>query len=399
MSFKNCIVVAAAVLLLCSAQLLAVTQVFASDNVTDPQGASFLPPPYPPFPPSPPLPPPTPPIPPMPPTPPIPPIPPVPPLPPTPPTPPHSWYYPGYNPYTGNGPFPWPYNWRWSTYVPAKVIIIRQSYHPPICAPTITCFTANPSYIQCGQGIVLNWTTTNATSVTLSPGIGSVPVCGSYNLSPGCTTTYTLCASGSGGSVSASTTITVAPYVSYYPTSSTPVATVDPPATGNILTGGLNGLAGNSSTLLITLLGLLAVAAAVVIALLVRRPAASHTGNGRAGYLAATTRTAGRTPATTPADNGPRFVISNGEVIPLSGGSASLGRSDFSSLMKSDDADLISRRHIRLYYEDGDCYIEDRGSTNGTKINGSSIEGKGRYLLRDGDKVELADVLTLTFKS
>jgi hypothetical protein len=378
MSLKNCIMVAAAALLLCSAQLLAVTQVFASDNVTDPQGASFLPPPYPPLPPTPP----------------------IPPTAPTPPTPPHSWHYPGYNPYNGNGVCPWPYNWRWSTYVPARVIVVQPHYRPPVCAPTITCFSANPSYIQCGQGTVLNWTTTNATSVTLSPGIGSVPVCGSYNLSPGCTTTYTLCATGSGGSVSASTTVTVAPYVSYYPSSSAPVAMVDPPSTGtgNILTGGLNGLGGNSGTLLITLLGLLAIAAAVAIALLVRRPAAAHVGNRRGGYLAGT-RTAGSTPSTTPVDSGPRFVTSNGEAIPLSGGTASLGRSDFSSLMKSDDADLISRRHIRFYYEDGECYIEDRGSTNGTKINRSSIEGKGRYLLRDGDKVELADVLTLTFKT
>jgi pSer/pThr/pTyr-binding forkhead associated (FHA) protein len=67
--------------------------------------------------------------------------------------------------------------------------------------------------------------------------------------------------------------------------------------------------------------------------------------------------------------------------------------------VKPDKADLISRKHIRFDCEDGECYIEDRGSTNGTKLNGSSIEGKGRYLLREGDKVELADILTLTYKT
>ena len=76
-----------------------------------------------------------------------------------------------------------------------------------------------------------------------------------------------------------------------------------------------------------------------------------------------------------------------------------LGRSDFRSLVKADKADLISRQHIRLDCEDGECYIEDRNSTNGTKLNGSSINGKGRYLLREGDKVELADILTLTFET
>jgi pSer/pThr/pTyr-binding forkhead associated (FHA) protein len=67
--------------------------------------------------------------------------------------------------------------------------------------------------------------------------------------------------------------------------------------------------------------------------------------------------------------------------------------------MKSDKADLISRQHIRVDCKEGECYIEDNNSTNGTKINGSSINGEGRFLLRDGDVVELADALTLTFKS
>jgi len=278
-----------------------------------------------------------------------------------------------------------------------------QPYQPVIYAPVINSFTANPSYIQSGQGIVLTWTTTNATSATLSPGIGSVPTSGSYNLSPGYTTTYTLSASNSAGSVNASTTVTVAPHVSYYPSSSTPVAaTVDPPATTgtSVLTGGLSGISGNP-VMLITLLGLLAIAAAVAIVLLVRRPAPAHAGgNGRrAGYLTTSTRTASVTPSTTPGEAGPRLIMSNGEGIPLSGSSGSLGRSNLSALVKADEADLISRRHLRFDHEDGECFIEDRGSTNGTKLNGSPISGKGRYLLREGDKVELADVLTLTFKS
>jgi hypothetical protein len=279
---------------------------------------------------------------------------------------------------------------------------VEQPYYPPVYAPVINSFTANPSYIQAGQGIVLTWTVTNATSVTLSPGIGSVPSSGSYNLSPGYTTTYTLSASNSGGSVSASTTVTVAPYVSTYTTPSTPIYSsgdVGNTGTSGYLLGGLGGDgSGNSSTLYITLLGLLAVAAVAAIVLFVRRPAAAR---ARAGYLATATRTASGAPATTPVDAGPgpKFILSNGEQLSLSGNAGSLGRSDFSSLVKADKADLISRKHIRFDCEDGECYIEDRGSTNGTKLNGSSIDGKGRYLLREGDKVELADTLTLTYKS
>ena len=249
---------------------------------------------------------------------------------------------------------------------------------------------------------MLTWTVNNATTVTLSPGIGSVPSSGSYNLSPGYTTTYTLTATNSAGNVSASTTVTVAPYVSTYTTSSVQIASsgnVGNTGTSSILTGGLSGDgSGNSGMLYITLLGLLAIAAATAVVLFIRRPTAAH---ARAGYLATDTRAASGTPATTPveAGPGPKFILSNGEHIPISGNAGSLGRSDFRSLVKPDEADLISRQHIRLDCEDGECFIEDRGSTNGTKLNGSSIDGKGRYLLREGDKVELADILTLTFKT
>jgi len=394
MNFKKGILILTAALLLCSTQLINVAGAFASDNVTGEESAGlFPPPPPPPVPPFPPFPP-TPPTPPFPP----PPFPPPPPPPPTPPPPPPpAWHFPGHYPYTGYI-YRWPY---WVRYSTPRVIIVPQPYQYPAYAPVINSFTANPSYIQSGQGTVLSWTTTNATTVTLSPGIGSVPTSGSYNLTPGYTTTYTLSASNGSGSVSASTTVTVAPYVSYYPSSSTPVATAaDPPSTGGILTGGLSGF--SNTGMLITLLGLLAVAAAAVIVLFVRRPTAAHAGDNlgrRAGYLDTATRAASHTPATAPVDTGPRFQMSNGDNIPLSGSSGSLGRSDFRPLVRAEKADLISRRHIRFDCEDGECYIEDRGSTNGTKINGSPIGGQGRYLLRDGDKVEVADIVSLTFKA
>ncbi|MGA7678003.1 MAG: FHA domain-containing protein [Dehalococcoidia bacterium] len=251
---------------------------------------------------------------------------------------------------------------------------------------------------------MLTWTVSNAATVTLSPGIGSVPNSGTYSVSPGYTTTYTLTATNSGGSVSASTTVTVTPYVSAITSSSSQIAGGE----SNILTSGFSGGNGpvDSRLLYILLLGLLAVSAAVAIVFVVRKPAAAYAGHHagtRAGYLpwANATQAANGAPATTPVDSGPgpKFILSNGEQIPISGNAGSLGRSDFRSLVKPDKADLISRQHIRLDCEDGECYIEDRNSTNGTKLNGSSIDGKGRYLLREGDKVELADILTLTFET
>lgn len=275
------------------------------------------------------------------------------------------------------------------------------------CPPVISSFTASPSYIQCGQTAVLTWTVTDAATVNLSPGIGSVPSSGSYSVTPGYTTTYTLTATNVDGSVSASTTVTVVPLATSFNTGS--AGYVASAGNSSILTLGLTGDDGqvNSRLLYILLIGLLAVAAVGVIVFLVRRPTAASAGNRagtRAAYMGWTgtaTRVESDLPHTTPVDTGPgpKFVTSDGGSVSLSGSSGSLGRSDFRSMAKSGKADLISREHIQFDCEDGDYYIEDRNSTNGTKINGSSISGEGRFLLRDGDVVELADALTLTFKS
>jgi PKD repeat protein len=75
-------------------------------------------------------------------------------------------------------------------------------------APTIT-FSATPSNISAGQSSTLVWNTTNATSVTIDNGVGSKPVSGSATVSPSATTTYTLTATGPGGTLTSQATVTV----------------------------------------------------------------------------------------------------------------------------------------------------------------------------------------------
>jgi hypothetical protein len=76
--------------------------------------------------------------------------------------------------------------------------------------PQVIRFEANPLTIQPGQQTTLSWTTTGATTVTIS-GVGSVTPNGSTTVSPAQTTTYTLTAtSADGKSVTAPITITVA---------------------------------------------------------------------------------------------------------------------------------------------------------------------------------------------
>ena len=77
----------------------------------------------------------------------------------------------------------------------------------PAPAPTAN-ITVTPDSIAPGQSAVLNWTTTNATDVSID-GIGAVETSGTKNVSPTETATYHLVARGDGGSTDATATLTV----------------------------------------------------------------------------------------------------------------------------------------------------------------------------------------------
>src|ERR1700742_2072233 len=74
-------------------------------------------------------------------------------------------------------------------------------------APTAT-LSADPLSIDLGQSVVLNWRTTNATSVSID-GIGNVPVNGTQTVSPSSSTNFHLVAKGDGGTTDASVRVTV----------------------------------------------------------------------------------------------------------------------------------------------------------------------------------------------
>ncbi len=60
----------------------------------------------------------------------------------------------------------------------------------------------------------------------------------------------------------------------------------------------------------------------------------------------------------------------------------------------------VSRRHASIIQDDDNkaLYLEDLNSTNGTRINGFSLEPRRRYRLRDGDDLEFGRVrMTLRF--
>lgn len=81
---------------------------------------------------------------------------------------------------------------------------------PAATAPAPTAnITVTPDTINPGQSAVLNWTTTDATDVSID-GIGAVETSGTKTVSPAQTTTYHLVARGDGGSTDATATLTVA---------------------------------------------------------------------------------------------------------------------------------------------------------------------------------------------
>ncbi|MEM1245115.1 MAG: GGDEF domain-containing protein [Acidobacteriota bacterium] len=77
---------------------------------------------------------------------------------------------------------------------------------------------------------------------------------------------------------------------------------------------------------------------------------------------------------------GKRYVIESETTI---------GRSHLNSLVI--DGDSVSRRHARLFWLDGNCYIEDVGSTNGTFVNEAKAERA--TLLAHGDLLKIGTTI------
>ena len=86
----------------------------------------------------------------------------------------------------------------------------------PIAAAQLTApaspkvaLSASPASAQAGQPVTLTWSSTNATSITLEPSVGSVAAQGSTIVRPSQSTTYAVTATGPGGSAHASAHVIV----------------------------------------------------------------------------------------------------------------------------------------------------------------------------------------------
>jgi peptidoglycan-associated lipoprotein len=78
----------------------------------------------------------------------------------------------------------------------------------PPARPTVN-LQASPTSVQRGQTVTLTWSSTNATTLNLSPGVGNVSAEGNTRVTPQDTTTYTITATGPGGTADSSASVSV----------------------------------------------------------------------------------------------------------------------------------------------------------------------------------------------
>lgn len=94
----------------------------------------------------------------------------------------------------------------------------------------------------------------------------------------------------------------------------------------------------------------------------------------------------------------PRLIVNEptrrGRFVPLVGKAISIGREKDNSIRIEDDEE-VSRYHALIEYEDGEYWITDVGSSNGTTVNGEPLTEPRR--LRDRDIIRLGGPSTLEF--
>jgi len=362
-----------------------------------------------------------------------------------PPFPPFPRPRPSWPPY-----YPWYQDWSVYPYY------LNQPAPQPL-QPAVISFTAAPSTINPGQAVTLTWSTSNATSVTISQ-IGAVSTAGTMTVVPTSSTTYTLTVSGDVNTTAATSTayITVKPWqppaislgqASIKEGKST-VMSWDAPGAARVTISGVGsvGISGSASIgpqanttynltasypdgttqyasatlvveaneppyLLYGLIALLAIAAVIIVLLLVRRPAKQAAGAGTSRVTSATatgesaqdmaiTTTPATTPLAGPAieEQAAQLVADNGAALPIRIGGP-MGRSDFQLAAGPEKANLISRQHIFTGWDNGRFFIEDTGSTNGTRLNDDEIKGTGKHTLTDGDVIDIGKAVHLTFRT
>jgi hypothetical protein len=88
-----------------------------------------------------------------------------------------------------------------------------------------------------------------------------------------------------------------------------------------------------------------------------------------------------------------RIELPDGQSVLLREGITSIGRDPSAHVRMVDNR--VSRIHAQIETKDGRCVLRDTGSTNGTRVNGRSVD---EHELSDGDLISIGGV-ELQFRS
>ncbi len=88
------------------------------------------------------------------------------------------------------------------------------------------------------------------------------------------------------------------------------------------------------------------------------------------------------------ANSAARVVWASGVAVTLTSARTTFGRRATNDVVIDDDP-TISGTHAEIYAEEGEFFVVDAGSTNGTKLNGRSLTPKASEVLHDGDTITM----------
>jgi len=95
----------------------------------------------------------------------------------------------------------------------------------------------------------------------------------------------------------------------------------------------------------------------------------------------------------------PLLMVQEGQLIghkwPLDRDVISVGRGEECDIILPERQ--VSRVHLRIRRADGEYFVEDLGSKNGTFVNGQPVQEGATVRLQDGDEIEVALCVRLVF--
>ncbi len=89
------------------------------------------------------------------------------------------------------------------------------------------------------------------------------------------------------------------------------------------------------------------------------------------------------------------LVMPDGKELTIEG---NIGRLDLAKYAAPKEAMWISRQHFSILEEDTVPFIQNEGSSNGTKLNGVEMKQLGKQQLKNGDEIIVGDAAKIIFR-